>query len=474
MTLITKTHQDNPHEKHDRLVQVPQSKNKLAFLKMIKMPAECNDVNFIYNLPATVECLQFPPDSKFNQPIASLPPNLQKLVLGDHFNQPLQLQSSKLKIIEFSDNSVFNSDFDLHATCVETVEFGVTSQFNQIPVFPKTIKSIAYGLDFDQFVIYPEGLVELIFGDSFDQPLALPTTLEILGVGELYMEPLTNLPASIKSLRLPGQYSYPITQFPPDIVDLQFGDYNHPINFETLKKLYSLDVGDLYNHAIILPPSLRILRLGYMFNSPVNLSALTSLTISEESFFNHPLVLPETLKYLYFNYATLFNHPITLPRSLVVFQSNGAFNHPLVLPQRLLKLSLDGDFDKPLNFPPTLNELYIGRNSKFAHPLDPSQFPPKLQRVRILNNLTPVKINLVRCCELSTIETVDNVQLMIHHIPLTLDNNTWKPLIHNIKQQKQLMNNVIRWDILKAALHPRRLKYVSTTYNVPPWDVFQP
>lgn len=204
--------------------------------------------------------------------------------------------------------------------------------------------------------------------------LSWPAMRSDLSTGEI-------LPRSLVELELPRTYSSSLSHLvlPPTLKSLRMSiKWNSPVRDwpQLPLGLELLDVGPRFNQSLAsftFPPSLTHLELGSVFHQPLNdcrlPNGLKHLTLS----YNWNLsidqlpTLPESLETLTF--GSMFNQPVdrlTLPSSLSSLQFGRCFNQPvdgLVLPKSLLSLKLSTEFDHSivaLNLPSTLTQLKFG------------------------------------------------------------------------------------------------------------------
>ena len=280
--------------------------------------------------------------SRFNQPIAHLLWQLEKLVclkLGSCFSHPLH-------IIPKKENENEN----------ENEKENEKENGKEKELLPN-LTSLQLGGGFNHMLFSPlsETLTNLVLGDGFNQPLPqkLPQGLKALSLGYSYDLPLPkDLPTSLTKITLGNRF-------------------NQPICFLGLTRLTTLVFGMNYRQNItpfseFLPPSLTDLSLGNWFNSPLKELPpnLVSLKLREQ--FNQPLpVLPTTLKTL--TLGDRFNQPFVAGNfspALKHLQVGHHFDQPICknnLPPSLTHLTLGIDFNRPVDdLPPTLTHLVLG------------------------------------------------------------------------------------------------------------------
>lgn len=279
-------------------------------------------------------------DSKFNQPVDTLPINTYKIKFGKHFIQSIDNLTDNVEILEFM------------------------GRYEQI------------------INKYPNNLINLTF-DSYNHELKnLPNKLEEFNINKDYDQYLTNLPVSLKVISILSKFNKSINVLQPQIIQLQ-----NDIILDNYSYLTKIILGSHFNQPIYyLPPSLQEITFGPSFNQPIDFRNTNLITISFGRDFNQYIdrLLPSSLKNLYL--STAFNKPInklpksikhlvlgnkfnrsinSLPENLESLTIQGVFNHSLDnLPCNLKKLSIsDGDFDQPLDYlPSSITELELGQS----------------------------------------------------------------------------------------------------------------
>jgi hypothetical protein len=199
--------------------------------------------------------------NKLNTIIKYYPSHLQILKLGDDY---------KLKL------------GDLPLT-LHTLVLGLSYNY-ELPLI-KNLTSLEVSHNYDRCLNLNEGLLSLTLGYNFDQILELPSSLKYLYIGESYNKNL-NLSIAIDTLRF-SPSSYFNSNFIPNknLKTLIFGFYySQNIDFlHELQHLEHLELDYCFNLPINkLPPNLKTLKLGDLFNNSIAYSkTLKNLWLGE-------------------------------------------------------------------------------------------------------------------------------------------------------------------------------------------------
>ena len=180
---------------------------------------------------------------------------------------------------------------------------------------PPTITHLTFGRSYNRPVTnLPDSITHLNFGYQFSQPLSLASLSALTHVtfGHYFDWSIDNLPNNVQHISLPGYYNQPISSFPSQLIELVF-----------------IDIVSRFNHPLILPDTLRLLKLPYSFNQHID--------------------LPASLLRLYL--GSKFNQPIILPHNLIIVEFGDHFNQHIVLPKNLQRFSLGYQFRQPIDFP---------------------------------------------------------------------------------------------------------------------------
>jgi len=172
---------------------------------------------------------------RFNESLASfvLPPNLEVLRTGFHYDQPVQGVQWPESLKEVYFGCKFNQRIDgvLWPLYLEKLEFDpVASLFNEATK------------------AWPASLTQLTLGQKFDQPLCgLPLNLQRLRVGRNFDKPIDGVawPVSLKEIQFGTRFNQPIegVLWPASLEEMDFGAcFNQPIVGvmwpASLKKIY--------------------------------------------------------------------------------------------------------------------------------------------------------------------------------------------------------------------------------------------
>ena len=135
--------------------------------------------------------------------------------------------------------------------------------------FPKSLQILYWCCD-DSPSQLPDSLISLYLGGNYNHPLPqLPNSLENLGLGYIHNHPLPQLPNSLKNLNLSWYYNHPLTQLPNSLKNLDLGYYyNHSLP-QLPNSLESLHLSWRYNRLLPqLPDSLKFLKVWRDFPLP--------------------------------------------------------------------------------------------------------------------------------------------------------------------------------------------------------------
>lgn len=183
-----------------------------------------------------------------------------------------------------------------------------------------------------------------------------------------------DVPLGVEKLKLRRGFTHPLTLLPTGLKELEFsydGHFNHPLVLPSTLKKVSLSM--LFNHPIVLTENLEAVTFSVDFNQPITLPPALKTLEMRGSDFNHPLQhLPESLEELYLSWR--FNYPIVLPDSLHSASFGTYFRKSVTFGTGLR--SLMWWCDHPLHLPPGLKELTFG---KFQHHVD---LPEGLEKLR--------------------------------------------------------------------------------------------
>ena len=218
----------------------------------------------------------------FNQNIAMIPNNVEKIFLGKNFQKSIVDIPSTIRSITFANDSIFFNLLDyLHNELRELI---LGDEYNLvITKFPYNLNTLVLGKNYGQRInIFPNNLKYLDIGESYTEPLDnLPESLETLIIGgkfnnfikypsnlkyliikknSLFNKELENLPSTLIYLSIQNNYIFPINKLNDSILCLSLGDYyNGTINNFPLN-LHKLILSENFNYDFMyLPPSIEII-----------------------------------------------------------------------------------------------------------------------------------------------------------------------------------------------------------------------
>lgn len=158
------------------------------------------------------------------------------------------------------------------------------------------------------------------------------------------------LPINIRHLRLNDSSFNLINQ---DGLDL-----SRYTELESVRFLGLANPVNVFNARLILPPSVKRLRLGRDFDSDVNLpDGLESLILGN---IDRNIVFPPNL--LRLELGRNFNRQIVLPARLREFTTGRDFNQPVILPETIVKVQFGRNFNQPVIFPSGVKFISFGAN----------------------------------------------------------------------------------------------------------------
>lgn len=245
------------------------------------------------------------------------------------------------------------------------------------------VSRVRFGTAFTYPVVIPAGVTELTFRKNsycvcrtFNEPLRLPDGIRKLQVSHDFDQPIT-FPMSLTRIVLGEIFCQPIS-LPSKLITLRFestGRFNHALVLP--KSLRYLHLGDYFNHPIALHKGLRKLTIGAKFNQPLNLpDGLKELTFNESEtevrlHMTHPLSLPDSLKKL----VLWCDSPIThMSKGLKTLEVGPDYTHHVEVPKRLKQLAWYPN--RLVSLPKGLKTVVFGQ--EFQQPVD---LPPGLESV---------------------------------------------------------------------------------------------
>ena len=156
-------------------------------------------------------------ESKFNQPVDSIPSSITHLIFGSKFNQPVNnLQSSITHLtFDFKFNQPVNN---LPSSGLTHLTFGYCFD-HSVDLLPSSITHLTFDFKFNQPVnnLSSSVLTHLTFGYTFNQPIdSLPSSIThlIFDFHSVFNQILNNLPLFIEFIELPFKYNNPISNIP--------------------------------------------------------------------------------------------------------------------------------------------------------------------------------------------------------------------------------------------------------------------
>lgn len=342
-----------------------------------------SDFDFMPKLPLSITHLCF--GYYFNQPLYGLPSSLVYLRVGVCFDQAIDNLPSSLRHLHLA-SECFDRPIDHLPSSLQTLAISENHNFNHsVDNLPLNLSHFSLSGQLNQpLVSLPPNLTHLTIDIyNFNHPvdcLPSPLTHFTLESGQ-FNHPLTSLPLSLQQLILNFEsFQQPLDKLPPQLTHLHINapKFNQPLN--------------------MLPQSLTHLFIssGTPFNLPLEnvlLPHLMELFLPDS--FNHPLTsLPPLLKVLDLGYD--FDSAITLPSYLNTLKFGHKFNQPIVeFPQSLQNLCFGVCFNQEIDFCslPHLRKLKLGKGSFPGGQPNPS-FPSSLTHLTIYKNETMLPIKL--------------------------------------------------------------------------------
>lgn len=370
----------------------------LGKVKKVSVSIFCDQKDEAQFHPA-IESLNFRFQSY--SPKMNLPPNLKRLVMGEHFDGPFGTLPLTLEYLDLGYSFDKKLEGLIFPPSLKVFKFSAC--FNQQVenvLLPDSLEVISFGCFFNQPVEdwkMPKELLELEFGSDFNQPierLVLPKKLKRFSIQERPYEHFTSFNQSVEYLAVPEtiqvlnfgsrmRHGPPrqlpshliqstsqnliefvtIPKFDPSLVKLRLKAVevpiyalNLPLGLETLvldksgMKCPGYNLNHEYcNYSLktwILPQQLKCLVLGEWFNLSVT-----------------GLSLPETLEVLVFGNHFNRYFDLKLPVSLKFLSFGNEFNQNLSDLSRLSQLRfliLGSNFNQNLRLPESLKFLVLG------------------------------------------------------------------------------------------------------------------
>lgn len=304
------------------------------------------------SLPSNLIQLHFSRSSCFDGALL-LPLTLQSLTIGSYYIKGIDSFPPSLSSLSYLSPVIDGSLLPSSLTSLEVVQ--------NIPCLPSSLKHLIYwGSRID--CPLPSSLLTLQLGKGFNCFLPLPLNLLSLHMSiESDQCPLDTLPDSLTSLIIDSNYNFPILHFPNNITHLKLGSgYNHPI-LSLPPFITTLIFSQNFDCALPpLPSSIEVLSLFNSFNDSLPLLPKIKILIFGDKFnqiIDESKPLPPSLDTVIF--GSHFDHPLhCFPPSLHHLDVGPLFNHPLILPLTLRTLTLGKSFSHSLPFPPPFFSRY--------------------------------------------------------------------------------------------------------------------
>ena len=151
-----------------------------------------------------------------------LPPNLQRLDVGNGFNCIIDLP---VTLVHFAAGDIFNMPLVVPDS-LTNLELGHKFDSELTISEDSKLEYINIGNSFNRKFVMPAGLTGLLIGDALTEPLApLPATLKTLILGNSYDDDMPALLANVPNLttlKVTASNDYTIESFPPQLKSLTF------------------------------------------------------------------------------------------------------------------------------------------------------------------------------------------------------------------------------------------------------------
>jgi hypothetical protein len=283
---------------------------------------------------------------------------------------------------------------------------------------PVSLKSLKIGKDFNQTLIIPPRLKFLQLGEKFNQPIKLVSSLRSIIFGSHFNQPIENL-NGVRYLSLPKNYTHKV-DLPISLSSMSFMTGHISPDFTQIPNMKRLYLGKTFNHTWkLLPQKLQKLDIyDFTFNLPLGcLPNCLQLLKLNSVYFNYPMgMLPDSLQIL--KLGDGFNHCLgTLPNSLEYLEMGNSFNHPLgVLPNSLEYLEMGYSFNHPLGvLPNSLEYLEIGNS--FNHCL--GVLPDSLRKLQLGTRFEHQILNVPNRMEKLSVMPlfISQMEVLLPHCP---------------------------------------------------------
>ena len=212
----------------DNYINIISKYNKLIFSNYSDIDI-CIETNNEYGLKYYFE-------SKFNQPVINLPPNITHLTFGYYFNQEVNNLPSNITHLTF--DWEFNQKVNNLPPNITHLTFGY--HFNQKVDIPFSVKYLKLDCNNQNIIDYlPNSIEELELDFNFNLELNnLPSSIKKLTFDKnsLYNKELNCLPKKLELLKLPENYKQEIKIIPNGLKKIICSeDYKYINNFKSLE-----------------------------------------------------------------------------------------------------------------------------------------------------------------------------------------------------------------------------------------------
>lgn len=205
---------------------------------------------------------------------------------------------------------------------IEEIRFHYKSIFNQKikKINCPRLRKIYFGKSFNQLIDYLPQSVQIIhFCDisKFNKRIKVfPRALQEISFGQWFNQKIDHLTGTVQKIQFAAR-----------------SVYSQPMIISAHSKLITLIFGIYYNADL-----------------DISTSAIQLLKFYKLSKFNKDIILPQSLKYLYF--GKYFNKKIILPDGLIVlkFYAKSKFNNELILPDSCTYAMLGYEFNSSIQY----------------------------------------------------------------------------------------------------------------------------
>ena len=198
----------------------------------------------IIDIPSSVKSIIFANDNLFIGSLDYLHNDLEELVIGDHYNIPINKLPYNLKTL------VLGRNFDTKIYCfnqnLKYLDIG-KSYTHSLNNLPDNIETLIIGGKYNAQILYPSNLKHFIISEDSEFMLELkdfPNSLVYLSIQNNYTQQILNLPESLLCLVLGDYYNGNITRFPNNLKKIKL-TVNFNYDFTYLPD--SLEIIELYS-----------------------------------------------------------------------------------------------------------------------------------------------------------------------------------------------------------------------------------